>query len=401
MRDTLLIARHEFQRMALRKAFIFVTVAIPVALAAVIAFAVFVESAGQSKSPVGYVDQAGVLDPSLLSTLPNAQKRVQIQAFGDLASGQAALRNGQIQALFVLPPGYPATLSTELYYLDKAPSSLAWQHFDNFVRASLVAPYSPAVQKRLLLGPELSIRDTSTGHVFGGNAGSNLILPMVASVVFFLSTAVASGYMIQVVADEKESRTMEVLLTSVTPAQLILGKGLGLLAAAIDQLGFYALTGAILFLVARPMVPQLQSMVIQWSYLALLVLFFFPAFVLVCAVMLAIGAAVTEVQQGQQIAGMLSLLFMLPIILLPLMIQDAGHPLIVFLSFFPTTSFLTISLRWGLGSIPMWQIAISWLVLVASAAGATAAAVRIFRAGMLRYGQPLSLRLTIAAIRGG
>ncbi len=401
MHNVLLIARHEFQRMALRKAFIFVTVAIPVALVAVIAFAVLVGSAGQSKSPIGYVDQAGVLNPSLLSTLPNADRRVQIQAFDDLASGEAALRDGRVQALFVLPPGYPATLNTELYCLDRAPGGQAWQQFDDFVRASLVASYQPAVQKRLLLGPALSIRDTSAGHVFGGSAGSNLILPIVACLVFFLSTAVSSGYMIQVVADEKENRTMEVLLTSVTPTQLILGKGLGLFAAAIDQLGFYGLTGAILFLVARPMVPELQSMVIQWGYLGLMVLFFFPAFVLVCAIMLAIGASVIEVQQGQQIAGMLSLLFMLPIILLPLMIQDAGHPLILFLSFFPTTSFLTISLRWGLGSIPMWQIALSWLVLVASAVVVTGAAVRIFRAGMLRYGQPLNLHLAIAAIRGG
>jgi ABC-2 type transport system permease protein len=97
-------------------------------------------------------------------------------------------------------------------------------------------------------------------------------------------------------------------------------------------------------------------------------------------------------QQGQQIAGMLNLLFILPLFSVILIFENPGSPLVVFLSLFPTTAFLTISLRWGVGTVPLWQIGASWLILATTAGLMLWTAVKIFRAGMLRYGQRLSLK---------
>jgi ABC-2 type transport system permease protein len=116
--------------------------------------------------------------------------------------------------------------------------------------------------------------------------------------------------------------------------------------------------------------------------------------------MVAIGGAVTKVQEGQQVAGILNLFFMLPLFLMMLIFENPSHPLIVFLSIFPTTAFLTISLRWGLGTVPFWQIGVSWVLLVATTIFMAWAAARIFRAGMLRYGQPLSLKRVVSVLRG-
>ncbi len=87
-------------------------------------------------------------------------------------------------------------------------------------------------------------------------------------------------------------------------------------------------------------------------------------------------------------------------ILIPLLFNNPSHPAYLFMTFFPTTSFLTVSLRWGLSAIPLWQLALSWSLLVGSAIFVILAAARIFRAGMLRYGQPLSLQAAMAAVRG-
>jgi ABC-2 type transport system permease protein len=67
---------------------------------------------------------------------------------------------------------------------------------------------------------------------------------------------------------------------------------------------------------------------------------------------------------------------------------------------FPTSAFLTISLRWGLGTVPLWQIGVSWVLLVATTIFMVWAAARVFRTGMLRYGQPLNLKAAVAVIRG-
>ena len=72
----------------------------------------------------------------------------------------------------------------------------------------------------------------------------------------------------------------------------------------------------------------------------------------------------------------------------------------VFFTLFPTTSFLTISLRWGLGTVPLWQVGLGWAFLLAAAGFMAWAAARVFRAGMLHYGQPLSVKAAMAALRG-
>jgi ABC-2 type transport system permease protein len=141
--------------------------------------------------------------------------------------------------------------------------------------------------------------------------------------------------------------------------------------------------------------------VVPWDYLGVMALFFLPTYALISAVMIAIGGAVTEVQQGQQLAGLLNFLYLAPMLLLPLLFENPGHPIIIFLTLFPTTSFLTVSLRWGLGTVPLWQLGVSWVVLVATAGFMVWAAARIFRVGMLRYGQPLSLKSALEAVRQG
>jgi len=108
---------------------------------------------------------------------------------------------------------------------------------------------------------------------------------------------------------------------------------------------------------------------------------------------------VGELQQGQQIAGLVNLIFMLPILLAAVLMQDPAGPLAVFLTLFPTSSFLTVALRWGLGTIPVWQMVAGWVLLVAATLLMFWAAARIFRAGMLRYGQPLSLKAALASVR--
>ena len=192
---------------------------------------------------------------------------------------------------------------------------------------------------------------------------------------------------------------MEVMLTSLTPGQFIGGKTVGLLAASLTQLAIYIVAAVVALKVAAPSVAELQQATVPWGYLGMMALFFFPAYGLIAAVMVAIGSAVTEVQQGQQIAGMLNLLFMFPLFLMPLIFENPAHPALVFFTLFPTTSFLTISLRWGLGTVPLWQLGVGWVLLVATMVAMVWSAARIFRVGMLRYGQPLSFKAVVAAVR--
>ncbi|MCA9923020.1 MAG: ABC transporter permease, partial [Anaerolineales bacterium] len=174
--------------------------------------------------------------------------------------------------------------------------------------------------------------------------------------------------------------------------QLIGGKAIGLLAATITQLAAHILILAAGLLIATPYIPTLQQLIIPWDYVGVMALFFFPAYALIAAIMIAVGGIIPNLEQSQQIVGILNLLFILPLFSVVLIFENSGSPLVVFLSLFPTTAFLTISLRWGVGTVPLWQIATSWLILVTTTGVMLWTPVKLFRAGMLRYGQKLSLK---------
>ncbi len=400
MRNIWLVAKHEYLRTVRRRAFILGTIAVPVFAGVIMVVTILIATRGQNKLPVGYVDHAGVLELSLAQTLPDADKRIGIEAYPDEEAARAALENDQIQAYFVFPAQYPDLLETDVYYLTERPSGEVWREFDDFVRANLTSGLPTDVQERLLEGPTFTVEDISSGRTFGEESIASVVLPFVASFFFLFATMAAAGYMLQVVADEKESRTVEIMVTTVTPNQLVGGKAIGLLGAALSQLAIYIVAAVIAIRLAAPYVPELQALGVPWDYLGLMALFFVPAYILISGIMIAIGGAVTEFQQGQQVAGMLNLLFIAPIIITPVLFSNPNSPLVVAMTLFPPTAFLTVSLRWGLGTIPMWQLLLSWLLLVTSAVFMIWAAARIFRTGMLRYGQAMSFRGALAAIRG-
>ena len=396
MRNYWLVAKHEYRRTVVRRGFLIGTLAIPLAIAALLALVIVVQSMGADERPIGYVDRAGLLE----ETVATAESEIEIRAFTDTEAAGEALAAEEIQAFYVLPADYLATLETELTYLTDAPDGEARSAFREFVRLNLVASYPAEVQERLLSRPEIRVEDVASGRAFGEDEIAGVALPIVASLFFIIATMSAGGYMLRVVSDEKENRTMELMVTSITPGQLVGGKALGLLAAALTQLSIYLIAAAIGLLIVAARTPELQQLSVPWDYLIVMALFFFPAYALLAALMVAVGSAVTEFQQGQQIAAILNLIFLIPLFMLPFLLSDPAQPLAVVLTLFPPTAFMTVSLRWGLGTIPLWQLALSWLLLTGTAIFTIWAAAKIFRAGMLRYGKPLSLNAALAAVRG-
>ncbi len=400
MRNLWLVAKHEYLRTAIRRGFVLGTLAVPLGMGILIALMIVLETMSQNRAPLGYVDNAGLLDLARQPAAPKVGDRLDLRAFADEATALAALERGEVQAFFVLPSDYAQTLKTQLYYRERPPSDSAWREFDDFVRVNLVADLPPAVQARLLAGPDIAVVDLASGREFSEKGIINIILPVVASFLFLVTTMSAGGYMLRVVADEKENRTMEVMLTSLTPTQLIGGKTLGLFAAALTQMGVYALAIVIGLFLAAPHVEPLREVTVPWTYLGVMALFFLPSYALISALMVAVGAAVPDLQQGQQLVGLLNLVFWAPIFSLTLLFENPAHPVFVFFTLFPTSAFLTISLRWGLSTIPLWQLGVSWVALTGTTLLMVWVAVRVFRAGMLRYGQTLSLQSVWAALRG-
>ncbi|MBN1658992.1 MAG: ABC transporter permease [Anaerolineae bacterium] len=400
MRNFWLIAKRTYLDTAAKRQFIILTLAVPIGIVLLGFLGYLAETMNEDTRPVGYVDQAGILDPARHTAISDADERLQVRPYPNPKAGREAVARGEVTALFVFPPGYPQVREVELYYQDDSPDSQAWSVMADFVRANLVAGLPADRQDRLLYEPDVLVHDVASGRTFDESALITFFIPFIATFLFFFATMTAAGNMLGVVGTEKENRTIEVMLTSVTPSELIVGKTAGLLAASLTQIIIYVLAAILGLKVAGTFLEGFEGVGIPWDYLGLMALYFFPAYILLAGIMVALGAATTEVQQAQQVAGLLNLLFLMPLFALMLLMENPTHPISILLTLFPTTSFLTISLRWAMGNIPAWQLVMAWVILVASAAFAVWAAARVFRAGMLRYGQPLTIKSVVAAVRG-
>lgn len=391
MRSALLVARHEYRNIVHKRSFVLATLALPLLLTAIMALSIVLARSGEDRRPVGIVDLAGVTAAAAV--------KPPLLAFADQATAAAALRSGDLQAYYVLPADYLDTGHVLLFFDREPPGGGARSAFEDVVRAGLLADQPEAVRQRLTQGIDVTVRSTDGRREFHTIGPVSFLLPFAAGLFFVFVVMGAVGYLLQAVTAEKENRTVEIMATTMSPLQLVGGKAAGLLAVSLTQLAVWGIVVAVGLVAAAQWAPELREFSVPWSLVAIIALFFLPSYVLIAGMMIAVGSAVSEARQGQQIAGILNLLFIVPFFLLVLVFTNPNAPVLVALTLFPTTSFITLTMRWSVTAVPVWQVALSWVLLVLSAGASVWLAARVFRMGMLSYGQPLTLRNIVATLR--
>lgn len=185
---------------------------------------------------------------------------------------------------------------------------------------------------------------------------------------------------------------MEMLVTTVSPAQLMSGKILGIIAVGWTQLFVWIVMALVLLVIASLFVgfPGINS--VTFGYIILAVGIFVPAFVMLSALMVAVGATLTDSQEAQQVTSIFTLPLFIPFWFVIQLIVHPNGPVAVGLSLFPLTAPITLAIRAGFTSIPPWQIGFSLSLLILCAGLAVWLAGRAFRLGMLRYGQRVPWR---------
>jgi ABC-2 type transport system permease protein len=394
-----LIAKQEYKNRAFQRSFIIGTLIIPVMITIIIGVTTLIIIQSEDNRPLGYVDLSGAIHGT---SIPKGEDEpIEIIPFIDQESANEALDDEEIQGFIVISENYLTTQFVDLYYLEEAPSDSVLQDFDDFVRVNILQAPPTDAQFRITEGTKLKVQALNDQREFEDNETGifALILPLLIAIFFLFAVMGASGYFLQVITDEKENRTMEIMLTSVSPKQMIGGKSLGLLAVGLTQLLVWISSAAIIWLVAKNFLDFLNQLQIPWDIFNIFALFFLPSYAIIAGLMICIGSVVTELQEGQQISGIINLIFTFPIFFAGLVFADPNSPILVFLSFWPTTSLMTIIMRWGFTAIPLWQIALSWLICLCSSIGIIWVASQLFRFGMLQYGQSISVKGVFSFLR--
>ncbi|MBI1741803.1 ABC transporter permease [Candidatus Acetothermia bacterium] len=231
-----------------------------------------------------------------------------------------------------------------------------------------------------------------------------MLISSVFAFIFIYSSLFSVVMVLMGVVREKQSRVVELLLSSISPAELMYGKILGFAGLGLVQVLIWIAIGLGLFVLFGPSLglpaPLLVGIVVAympWTILALYVLFFVLGYLFIAALSAAMGATmgVEDILSGQQLQSTLIIMPMiLPAMFLQRIIDDPNGMFTLVLSFIPFTAPTTMLIRLAKSPevpVAVWQTALSLIVLALCCWLAMRLAAKIFSVGILLYGKSASL----------
>jgi len=246
---------------------------------------------------------------------------------------------------------------------------------------------SSAEANRLLTPVHLESVTLKKGKKSKGDDFSEIILPFVLMMMIYVVLIIYGTAVMRSVLEEKTTRVIEVLLSSVTPTELLTGKILGVGAAGFTQMIIWAASGAVLGTPSGLALRSALHLDVPFAALVLFPVFFVLGFLIYSTVYAALGAMVNSDEEAQQLQWPI----LMPIIFCTLLsmgvIRDPNSQLAFWLSIFPLTSPLIMFVRTCVEMPPWWQLVLCFVLIFAAIWVLLELCGRIYRVGILMYGK--------------
>ena len=256
-------------------------------------------------------------------------------------------------------------------------------------------------------GEEATMESTSSGISYA--------LGIILGMMLYMLLILYGQMVLTSVVEEKSSRVIDVMVTSSSPFQIMMGKILGIALVAVAQIAIWA---TLVISASKFLLPVIFSadmaatndMMMQMivgtlgdtgyiaSLFGCLLLFVVGGFLLYAALFAAAGSAVDSVQEGQQYNTIIMMPIILSIIVMMSIFNDPNSPIAFWASMVPFTSPIVMIARIPFG-IPWWEVVVSLVVLYASFVVVVWLASRIFRIGIFMHGKRPSWRELLQWIR--
>jgi ABC-2 type transport system permease protein len=420
----LLIIQREFITRVRKKTFLLMTLLAPLLLAAVMIVPGLLASMPEDDKSIVVLDEPSILVPEE-GTSQFSLEYLNPNEF-DLETGKTFLRESDKDALLYIPSGNgwdPDFIKNNILLFGKEDIGIDLQRFverqleekinqQKLIRQGVdpdvVAQTKTKVTiKSFTMGEEGNEETSATPLKMGLGYIAGILIYFF---IFFYAVQVMRG-----VIEEKTSRIVEVIISSVRPRQLMMGKILGIgLVGVVQFLIWVILSGTIYAVVSTFIYPEIfaqqvpagpgspdLSTVDQTNLFSMLnsinfpvvlsgfVFYFFGGYFLYSALFAALGSAIDQEADSQQFMLPVTAPMIIAITTAMNVIQDPNGPLAFWMSMIPLTSPISMMIRLPFG-VPMWQIALSALILVGTFFGVVALAGKIYRVGILMYGKKVT-----------
>ena len=251
-----------------------------------------------------------------------------------------------------------------------------------------------AATAALVTVPRVRSVTVTTGGERGTVGGLNFILPVAFTFLLFMGVMGAGQGMLTTTVEEKSSRVIEVLLSAVSPFELMGGKLLGHMGISLLAMSLYLGLGLV----------TLASFslfgLLDLSLIGYLFIFFLIAFFTVGSLMMAAGAAVNDMREAQQLMMPMSLILMVPWMLWFPISRNPDSALAVVASLLPPVNTFAMLMRLASTSPPpAWQVWLSIAIGLAGVVGTVWVTAKVFRIGLLMFGKPPDFKTLVKWVR--
>jgi ABC-2 type transport system permease protein len=258
-------------------------------------------------------------------------------------------------------------------------------------RRRLAARGMAYTEVELLLAPlpVRTVQVTKSGQERTGGEGS-FVVAMVFMALLFVPSLVYGQEVMRGVIQEKTDRVVEILVSSMTPMELLSGKILGMAAVGLTQMAVWMAMGGLLLGsgLSQAQTAGLDlSTILRPSVAVWFVVFFLLSYLVTVGAYAAGGSIVSSEKEAQQVLTPVMLVFMVPWFLMMPILTNPDSTLSVVLSLVPIYTPMTMFVRILVSEPPTWQVALSLVLSVATIAFLLKTTAKIFRAGLLATGK--------------
>jgi ABC-2 type transport system permease protein len=431
------VIRREFMVRVHTRAFVIGTILGPLLMGFMFVFPMLLQSRSKAPKPVVVLDagsgEFGVRVERALRAAkrgdgPDATDRYEVTRLGagvdDLGSLDSLIRltgrrGGTPGALVGVVLVTDSVLATgRLHYFGSDVGSLSdMGDLQRTLRQAIIgerlgrAGVDPAVLMQATAPLDLQTSRVSNGEVTGQSGESSFMLAYVMSFLLYIALILYGNQVMSSILEEKSNRIMEVLVSSLSPFQLMLGKVLGVSAVALLQLGIWSGTAKLLTSQRAAIagllgVPATQAMAmpipaISGDLLAVYLTFFVLGFFLYAAAYAAVAATCNTQQEAQQAAIPVTMCIAVGLILLFGLLDEPNGNLARTLSLIPMFAPFVTPVRYSLSPLPLGELALSGGLTALGVLVVAWVASRIYRVGILMYGKRASVGEVLRWIRTG
>lgn len=400
MRNIWLVIRHEISTTFRKRSFWILTFLMPAILVAFNAYYIVQESnlaTGDDETEeaaafvelpvIGLVDDAG-----LIAEIPEEIPAGMFQRYDDEQAARAALDIEAIDQYVFIPADYLNTGQIAVYDRD-------FQIFESGQNMGVAFQSNNEWMLNYLLSYNLTgdgllatrLRNPTPGvladhHRVGpeevsAQEGDQVLAEVVARVIpyiYYFILIVSSGYMLQSVTAEKENRTIEVLLLSLRPRELMTGKILGLTVAVLVQIVVWV-GGGMLALGRGSTLFDLSNFAFPPGFFVWAILFLVMGYLLYASAMAAAGTIANTAREGNQMTWILIIPLMPTLMAGSVFAENPHGTFALILSLFPFSAPVAMVTRIAVATVPLWQVLLSLGGLALTAYGMISLAGRFFR----------------------